>query len=514
MQGKAGITLHNEFQFRLVGADGKVKQEGKAQNVVLNRYYNELPNSLPDFFRTILLGTGTGTPSVSDTNLFNRIAGKDYQTITNVTPLGSHQYTWSITTTFTENEANGNLTEVGLAEPDYWRLYTHAMITDSEGHTIVIAKTNTDRLTVTATLYLTLTFDNNIDWSDWNIDFEQYPSRRCARSKPEWTIAIDSCAYPIRAATGKTNNDRTFYVLMARGATKGWSVGCDYTYDSTNKTKRYLKSRINSTDNNMNATYQIFGIGTKYFAKFFPDHNVFPPITLELEQVAAAGNNGDFNFGIPILMDEVTVYVDGVQQSSSAYTWGGKDFNLRQAWASQHGDYIVDASRIIYDYDYYHTDTPVCGVKNDFYSTREDRSKPYYCYWDFGTPKAVNTLKNSQSDNDSSCTLYYSDDNENWTQAATTYGAGSGTFTRTFETITARYWKIEVPNHLGNYDWAQMQSTFHGAFDFVQPQLHLNTPPAEGAVVKVIAKSEYPIKNSNWIIDQMLVDWKISGGQT
>ena len=119
MQGKAGIKLHNEFQFQLVGADGKVKQEGKAQNVVVNRYYNELPSSLPNFFQEILLGTGTGTPSASDTGLFNRIAGKDYQTITNVTPLGSHQYTWSVTTTFTENEANGNLTEVGLADKAY-----------------------------------------------------------------------------------------------------------------------------------------------------------------------------------------------------------------------------------------------------------------------------------------------------------------------------------------------------------------------------------------------------------
>jgi hypothetical protein len=264
----------------------------------------------------------------------------------------------------------------------------------------------------------------------------------------------------------------------------------------------------------MNATYQIFGFGTKYFAKFFPDHVVFPPITLELEQVAAAGNNGDFNFGIPILMDEVTVYVDGVQQPSSAYTWGGKDFNLRQAWASQHGDYLVKAARIVYNYAYGYTSTPVCGIVNIYYSTREDRSKPYYCIWDFSTPKAVNTLKNTQNVNTSSCTLYYSDDNENWTQAATTYNAGNGTFTRTFETITARYWKIEVPDSFRSYSMEDMQSTFYGAFDFVQPQLHLNTPPAEGAVVKVVAKSEYPIKNSNWIIDQMLVDWQISGGQT
>ena len=168
----------------------------------------------------------------------------------------------------------------------------------------------------------------------------------------------------------------------------------------------------------------------------------------------------------------------------------------------------------MYTSDYGCTCTPVCGVQTIYYSTREDFSKPYYCIWDFGTPKAVNTLKNTQNDNDNSCTLYYSDDNATWTQAATTYNAGKGTFTRTFETITARYWKIEVPKIFLRYDMADMQSTFQGAFDFVQPQLHLNTPPANGAVVKVVAKSEYPIKNSNWIIDQMLVDWKISGGQT
>ena len=513
MQSKAGIVLHNKFQFRLIGADGTVKQEGKAQNVVLNSYYNNLPNYIELFYNCIQLGTGTGTPAASDTSLFNKIAGKEYDSSTLVTPLGNNQYSWSVSVTFTENEANGKLTEVGLCDYE-WRLYTHAMITDSEGHTIVIEKTNTDRLTVTATLYLTLTFDNSADWTDWNVDFESYPSRRSARTVPEYTIAMNSCASPIRAATGSSNNDTTFYLLLAKDATKGWSTGCDYTYNSTNKTKRYLKGRINSTDFNMKATYQIFGFGTKYFAKFFPDHVVFPPITLELEQVAAAGNNGDFNFGIPILMDEVTVYVDGVQQPSSAYTWGGKDFTLRQAWASQHGDYLAKAARIVYDYYRSWTSTPVCGVIIDYESTREDRSKPYYCIWDFGTPKAVNTLKNTQNDNDSSCTLYYSDDNETWTQAATTYNAGNGTFTRTFETITARYWKIEVPDSFRSYSMEDMQSTFYGAFDFVQPQLHLNTPPAEGAVVKVVAKSEYPIKNSNWIIDQMLVDWQISGGQT
>lgn len=516
MNGKGKVELHNKFSFQLTDSAGNVKQVGYAENVVVNRYYSELPDHIKDgpVDRGISLGTGTGTPAVTDTALFNYLTRKATGAYSSVTPLGNGQYSWTATTTFTENEANDNLTEVGLCDY-YGYIFTHAMITDSEGHTIAIQKTTSDRLTVTATLYLTLTFDNNLKYLDKLVYHERYPSIIAAEANPERITHRDNCTNLIRYCAGLSTTDSSFYILLAKGASEGWLVGSDYSYDSTTQTKRYRRARIQSTEYNMNQTYQIFGIRNAYGIKSFPDHTVFPPITLELEKTAN-GNSGDFNFGIPILMDDVTVFVDGVQQPSAAYVWGGKDFSFRQAWESQHGDHLVKATEVVYDYDYSPASAPVCGHIYNGYSRTNPKGSHYVVYYDFETPKAVNHLRHLYDSGYCGCSLYYSNDNENWTLAAeVNSGDTDRVYDRSFETITARYWKSDFGTNVPfKYSWAEMQTRFIGAFDFFQPQLHLNTVPAAGSVVKIVAKSEYPIKNSNWIIDQMLIDMKITGGNS
>lgn len=511
MNGIEKIELHNRFSFSLTDSAGNVKQRGYAENVVVNRYYQELPNYLrSQIDRYISLGTGTGTPAVTDTALFSRLTWKECNTYSLVTPLGNGQYSWTATATFTENEAIGNLTEVGLCDSD-GRIYTHAMITDSEGHTIAIQKTTTDRLTVTATLYLTLNLDDNLRYLDKLVNYQHYPSIISAEATHEQPMSRDDSNNLIRYCAGWLGNSSNFYILLAKGASRGWHVNSNYSYDEATQTKRYLCSKILSTEYNMNQTYQIFGIGNEYGTKQFPDHSVFPPITLELEKTAD-GNSGDFNFGIPILMDDVTVFVDGVPQPSNAYVWGGKDFSLRQAWESQHGDHLVKATEVVYNHAYGFKTSPVCGQNYNYYCSVPSGSR-YEVYYDFDTPKAVNHLRHYF--NNYPCRLYYSSDNENWTLAAEiTSGSYSTVYDRSFETITARYWKLDLEEPASPYNNADMQTTFIGAFDFFQPQLHLNNIPAADSVIKIVAKSEYPIKNSNWIIDQMLIDLKITGGNS
>lgn len=515
MNGKGKVELHNKFSFQLIDSAGNVKQRGYAENVVVNRYYQELPVYINEgpVDRRISLGTGTGTPAITDTALFNRLTTKDIETHSSVTPLGNGQYSWTATTTFTENEANGDLTEVGLCDY-YGNIFTHAMITDSEGHTIAIQKTTSARLTVTATLYLTLTFDANLKYLDKLVYYGRYPSIIAAEANPEQLTPRDSCTNLIKYCAGISSNDSTFHILLAKGASRGWFVGSDYSYDSATQTKRYRRARIQSTEYNMDQTYQIFGIRNAYGIKYFPDHSVFPPITLELEKTAD-GNSGDFNFGIPILMDDVTVFVDGVQQPSNAYVWGGKDFSLRQAWESQHGDHLAKATEVVYDYDYSTASAPVCGHCYDGFSRTNPENSHYEVYYDFDTPKPVNHLRHYY-EYKRGCSLYYSTDNTNWTLAAEiTSGDSDTVYDRSFETITARFWKLDFGTNMPyEYKMPNMQTKFTGAFDFFQPQLHLNTVPAEGSVIKVVAKSEYPIKNSNWIIDQMLIDLKITGGSS
>ena len=158
--GKQCVKMHNEFHAVLTDAKtGEVKLKASAYNVVLDRYYARLKNENGGV-TGLQLGTGTGTPAATDTALFNR--------------LGSYSVTWGsiyyiddyntyrqCSRTFTESEANGNLTEIGFycSYNSNQYLMTHAMFTDAENNPIVIPKTNADRLTITATVYVTVSYN-------------------------------------------------------------------------------------------------------------------------------------------------------------------------------------------------------------------------------------------------------------------------------------------------------------------------------------------------------------------
>lgn len=87
-------------------------------------------------------------------------------------------------------------------------------------------------------------------------------------------------------------------------------------------------------------------------------------------------------------------------------------------------------------------------------------------------------------------------------------------YQREFTAVTARYYKLEFDS-LQAYSKQQGDAgKTLGAFDFVTNQLEFVTPPAAGSVIKVKAKTEYPIKNSNWLIDQMVLDYSITRGGT
>ena len=100
MKINSGVSLHNKFDWVLEDSKtGKVKQQGTAYNVVLNRYYDTLPTTNALRLNAIFLGTGTGTPAATDTGLFTFLA-KQAGTISNVTEIGTHQYSMTLTSVF------------------------------------------------------------------------------------------------------------------------------------------------------------------------------------------------------------------------------------------------------------------------------------------------------------------------------------------------------------------------------------------------------------------------------
>jgi hypothetical protein len=168
MQIKEKVLLHNKFDVKVVDSrTGEVKQTATAYNVILNYYFNSRLLDSPmyktsDLLTYIAIGTGTGTPAITDTGLFTHLTRKAVTTLETV-----YEYPTSHTTRQIKLEAtecNGyNITEVGFEAyrsgtwSSYYYLMTHAMLQDSEGNQIAIAKTDVDVVYITATFYATYT---------------------------------------------------------------------------------------------------------------------------------------------------------------------------------------------------------------------------------------------------------------------------------------------------------------------------------------------------------------------
>ena len=152
---KTNINIHNRFDFELRDAvTGELKQKAKAENIVLNRMYERLC-SMNSYFTNIVFGTGTGTLSPTRTTLFNRIGNA-----TAVSFSSESKYPISFVTKrcilAPESFVGQTFTEVGISETTT-NINTHALITDSEGNPISITKSDTDVLTIYATVFIEFT---------------------------------------------------------------------------------------------------------------------------------------------------------------------------------------------------------------------------------------------------------------------------------------------------------------------------------------------------------------------
>ena len=123
--------MHNTYEFKLVdGKTGEVRQECTAYNLVTNGYYNTLRSNTRFQMNYIQLGSGTNTPAVTDTALGNAFYSKSFSWWSEYGSswggysnqfryIGPNRYAISKTITFTENEGNGSIAEVGLASSSH-----------------------------------------------------------------------------------------------------------------------------------------------------------------------------------------------------------------------------------------------------------------------------------------------------------------------------------------------------------------------------------------------------------
>lgn len=155
MEIKQEVMIHNRFDIHVDNIETGEHIEHVTHNIILNQMYNQLCNG-SGYFGSIHFGTGSGVPSPERTSLFSHLGTKGATTeeMTKNLPVSS----WKRKIVINPEEYVGaNITEVGIAfAASASSLVTHAMLKDAEGNPISINKTNTDVVTIYATVFVTL----------------------------------------------------------------------------------------------------------------------------------------------------------------------------------------------------------------------------------------------------------------------------------------------------------------------------------------------------------------------
>ena len=176
MELKNRLSIHNRFDIEVIDArTGEVKQRAQAHNVICNGLWSALcssdNNSQKFYFYRIYWGSGTGTPSASDTAMFH-LEGKQ-NAGNSVFNVDWANRVASCTRSIQLNEQTSvgvEISEVGIGtEYDQTGVVcTHAMLEDMNGNVITIEKTNVDIINIYATVFIhwSASSDGSMNWNN------------------------------------------------------------------------------------------------------------------------------------------------------------------------------------------------------------------------------------------------------------------------------------------------------------------------------------------------------------
>lgn len=579
MEQKTIVDMHAEYHWELVDSKtGIVKQTVTCTNMILDSWIDELSgkNSCSSGRIYIAVGTGTALPAKTDTALSHSLGSTEI-TLTNSAFLADSVTELTFRGTFGETAVVGNLAEFGLARESFIR--TRALITDSEGNPITIQKTDADILNVSIKLAVRLDSGSpgitlircqqllgaiDADRSLAGIELAAHGNSPDEIVKPQtqaYAQHLDSgLLYRISRILGVRDSASTQLSFMVdslpelsftRAIYRDFltyygprlAAVLDYVNDSSvSSWQGFLRweSRIlASTDSNLPNGYStlIKAIWLENYSLWisFPNSTLYPSKSMTFEFTGDGGSD-EFSVNIPELETEgAVVSIDGVVQDPSTYAFSGKNFNLAQAWRSLDNRFVTHSGEYYANPGTSSSNQGYLGVPLTFPQSvmtigRPDDSESVLFQnrtWDFKEPVTVNTFANTLIYNNHSGTpfptaiLEYSTDSINWIEAARLELSYNKLETKTFNPITARYWRLSGAPLAARQDhWYGMiasgKNGYTGvfcAFDNVQPWLKFNTAPAAGAVITVTAKCAYPMKNANWRVDSIVTDIAVERGE-
>lgn len=233
------VNIHNRFDVEVNG-----KWVGYAENIVLDSMWSRLCNGQA-YFVNIHFGTGAGTLSAARTSLFTHLGSKTAVNEEQIKAIPVSKWKQKIVLN-PEEYVNSILTEVGIAYGSTaGYLLTHAMLKDAEGNPISITKTDTDIVTIYATVFVT--------FGD-GVDLISLPSSNILIN-----YLVGGAAAPTGAFTlGESSLNTSGALQGVQSKPLGSSASATWTSDVPNKKRKTNVIRFGTTLGNGHVTEFVF----------------------------------------------------------------------------------------------------------------------------------------------------------------------------------------------------------------------------------------------------------------
>lgn len=466
-------SIHNRFDVEVVDATtGQIKQKAVGHNTICNQLYSRMLVSSgtgEGYFNSIHYGSGTGTPSSSDTSLFSFVGSVDVSNVIDGYSAGEGTGVAYLRRKgqISESTAVGKtLTEVGIGySVDKGSLCTHAILKDMNGNPVSIEKTDRDIINIYATVFV------------------HYNPEGYGSGKIKIVPRFDTSGSFLMTLAGHWVSQKA--VPTACLFASGWgaytsghascSITTDWNY--TDRIMTLTMSRLAAGSGNVGGFCTLcLNTGGSSSILVETGGNWYPYSEVIGEAVGTGdGETVNFALDFPFAYD-AKIYVNGEEYSGVTV----RSIPNKTALAQLHWIHSVSTPDL-------HIPPTVPSI-----TASPSNVSGTGIFYNPSFEIGLGSITYARA------TIYTSNDLQNWVELGTNTTGSTKTINISEEHRHNKYWRVG-----GNYGGPYLVVNYPGEFSSLA--VCFDTPPADGAVITADYKTPHIAKDSNHVFDFSLV---------